>query len=212
MSRPGVWAVVVAAGSGSRFGGEKQYEQLDGRRLLDWSVAAAGAVAEGVVLVVRPDRATDAEGGVHAVVAGGETRAASVRAGLAAVPATAAVIVVHDAARPMAAPELFDAVVDAVEGGADAAVPGVAVTDTVKRVAGGRVVETVERAGLVAVQTPQAFRAEVLRAAHAGGGEGTDDALLVERAGGTVVVVTGDPRNVKVTHPDDLLQMRRSLR
>lgn len=212
MTRPGVWAVVVAAGSGSRFGGVKQYEELDGRRVLDWSVAAAAGVAEGVVLVVPPDRVTDAEDGVDAVVAGGETRPSSVRAGLAAVPPSAVVIVVHDAARPLAAPELFDAVVDAVEGGADAAVPGIPLTDTVKRVAGDRVVETVDRTGLVAVQTPQAFRAEVLRAAHAGGGEGTDDASLVERAGGTVVVVAGDVRNIKVTHRDDLRDLRRSVR
>src|SRR3954464_9509106 len=97
-----VWAVVVAAGSGSRFGALKQYERLGGRRVIDWSLAAAQAVAEGVVVVVPPGRAATAEGAADAVGAGGATRAASVRAGLAAVPGDADIILVHDAARPLA--------------------------------------------------------------------------------------------------------------
>jgi 2-C-methyl-D-erythritol 4-phosphate cytidylyltransferase len=112
---------------------------------------------------------------------------------------------VHDAARPFADEELFSRVTAAVRAGADGAVPGVAVTDTVKRVDADRtVVETPERAELVAVQTPQAFRAAVLRAAYATGADGTDDAAVVERAGGRVVVVDGDERNRKITHPQDL--------
>ncbi|MGI8755191.1 MAG: IspD/TarI family cytidylyltransferase, partial [Acidimicrobiales bacterium] len=99
-SGEGVWAVVVAAGSGSRFGGPKQYAPLAGRRVLDWSVDAARSVADGVVLVVSDDRACDDEPAVDAVVAGGATRSASVRAGLAAVPETAEVVIVHDGARP----------------------------------------------------------------------------------------------------------------
>jgi len=143
--------------------------------------------------------------GATCVVVGGTTRADSVRAGLAAVPADAAVIVVHDAARPLAGPVLFGAVVDAVRGGrADGAVPVVPVTDTLKRVEGGQVVATLDRDGLVTVQTPQAFRAGALRAAHAGAGEATDDAGLLEAAGGTVVTVEGDPRNLKLTRPEDL--------
>ena len=137
-------------------------------------------------------------------MAGGATRSASVRAGLAAVPPGAEVIVVHDAARPLASPALWAAVLDAVLAGADAAIPGVAVPDTVKRVAGDLVVDTLERGELVLVQTPQAFRAEVLRGAHASGADLSDDAALVEAAGGRVVVVPGEPGNLKVTGPLDL--------
>lgn len=198
-----MWAVVVAAGSGERFGARKQYAALADRRVLDWSLAAARRSTDGVVLVVPPDRAGDDEP-VDAVVTGGATRSASVRAGLAAVPPDAAVVVVHDAARPAASAALFEAVIAAVRAGADGAVPGVPVVDTIKRVHDGRVVETLDRRELVAVQTPQAFRASVLRAAHAGGGDATDDGALVESAGGRVVVVPGDPDNVKVTSRADL--------
>jgi 2-C-methyl-D-erythritol 4-phosphate cytidylyltransferase len=195
--------VVVAAGSGSRFGARKQYELLDGRRVVDWSVAAARAVAHGVVLVVPADRSTEAEPSVDAVVAGGATRSESVRAGLAVVPAEAEVVVVHDAARPWATPELFTAVVAALAG-ADGAVPGVPVTDTVKRVSGSLVTSTLERSELVAVQTPQAFRAAALRRAHAQGADATDDAALVEADGGVVVIVPGEAGNRKVTNASDL--------
>lgn len=203
-----VWAVVVAAGSGSRFGALKQYERLGDRRVIDWSLAAAQAVAEGVVVVVPPERAGTAEGAADAVVAGGATRAASVRAGLAAVPGDADVIVVHDAARPLAPVSLFEAVVEAVLGGADGAVPGIAVADTIKAVDDGVIVETLDRSRVVAVQTPQAFRAHVLRAAHADSRDASDDAGLVEAAGGRVVVVEGDPANAKITTNHDLLVAR----
>lgn len=200
-----VWAVVVAAGSGTRFGGAKQFAPLLGRPVVDWSVDAAKTVCDGVVLVVPPGSAERAGAhGADVVVVGGPTRAASVRAGLAAVPKDTDVIVVHDGARPLASPALFRAVVGAVSGGADAAVPGLAVSDTVKRVDGTAVVETVARGGLVTVQTPQAFRAGPLRDAHAAGPEATDDAAVVEAAGTTVRVVPGDRRNIKVTTPEDL--------
>ena len=209
---PTVWTIVVAAGSGTRFGRAKQYERLGDRRVLDWSVAAAQAVSEGVVLVVPPDTAGRREAGVDAVVPGGATRSESVRAGLAAVPGEADVVLVHDAARPLAPVALFEAVVAAVvRDGADCAIPGVAVANTVKRVRDGAVVETVDRADLVEVQTPQGFKAAALRAAHASGDEATDDAALVEAAGGSVVVVPGDPANLKLTHPEDLLVARALL-
>jgi 2-C-methyl-D-erythritol 4-phosphate cytidylyltransferase len=207
----GVWAIVVAGGGGRRFGGPKQFEDLHGRRVLDWSLAAARSACDGVVAVVPADRLDREHESDPGAVAGGATRAASVRAGLAAVPADAEIVVVHDAARPLAGAELFDLMVAAVRAGADAAIPGVPVADTVKRVDGGRVVETVDRADLVAVQTPQAFRADVLRRAHAGDPEATDDAALVEALGGTVVVVAGDPRNFKLTSPDDLVVARALL-
>lgn len=197
------WAVVVAAGGGRRYGGAKQFAPLGDRRVVDHAVGAARAACDAVVLVLPAGIRWDGVP-VAAAVEGGATRSASVRAGLAAVPAGAAVVVVHDAARPLAPPALFGAVVAAVDAGADAAVPGLPVVDTLKRVADGHVVGTVAREGLVAVQTPQAFRADRLRAAHAGLGDATDDAALVEAAGGTVVVVPGEPSNLKVTTPGDL--------
>jgi 2-C-methyl-D-erythritol 4-phosphate cytidylyltransferase len=204
-----VWGIVVAAGTGSRFGGPKQFEALGGRRLIDWSVDAAWSVCAGVVVVLPPGVRADLAAGLSAE--GGATRSASVRAGLAVVPSHATVIVIHDAARPLATAALFEAVLEAVRTGADAAIPGVALTDTVKRVRDGQVVETLDRSELVAVQTPQAFRAEALRAAHVDGGEATDDAALVEAAGGKVVVVPGDPGNVKVTRPEDLALVRAAV-
>ena len=206
-----VWTIVVAAGAGSRFGRAKQYETLGDKRVLDWALQAAQAVSEGVVLVVPSDSAGRREPGVDAVVPGGTTRSASVRAGLAAVPGEADVILVHDAARPLAPIALFEAVVAAVRDGADCAIPGVAVSSTVKRVAGERVVETVDRAELVEVQTPQGFSAAALRSAHADEPDATDDAGLIEAAGGSVVVVAGDPANLKLTHPHDLAVARALL-
>ncbi len=196
-----VWVIVVAAGSGSRFGGHKQYERLGGRRVLDWSIEAARTVADGIVVVVTPEHASETEPGVDALVVGGATRSGSVRAGLAAVPAEADVIVVHDGARPLAGGALFRTVVAAVRDGAAAALPAVAVVDSLRH-RGGR---AVDRADLVAVQTPQAFAAAALRAAHHREPEATDDASLVETAGGKVVVVDGSHANVKITHPADLV-------
>jgi 2-C-methyl-D-erythritol 4-phosphate cytidylyltransferase len=200
----GVWTIVVAGGSGRRFGRPKQFEQLAGRRVIDWAVGDASQASEGVIVVLPPELA-----GAEGTAPGGATRSASVRSGLAAVPQDAAVICVHDAARPFAGVEVFRAVVAAVRSGADGAVPGIPVTDTIKVVDGsGTVTATPERASLVAVQTPQAFRADVLRAAHADGSEGTDDAALVEQAGGRVVVVAGSERNRKITLPADLAWAR----
>lgn len=195
-----MWVIVVAAGQATRFGRPKQYEPLAGRRVIDWSLDAARSVASGVVVVVPPGAEARPEPGAERTVAGGATRSASVRAGLAAVPEDATVVLVHDAARPLASAELFARVVDAVRNGADAVVPVVAVADTLRRRAGG----VVDRDELVAVQTPQGFRAAALRDAHATGAEATDDASLVEEQGGTVVLVDGDPSNRKITDPADL--------
>jgi 2-C-methyl-D-erythritol 4-phosphate cytidylyltransferase len=201
-----VWAVVVAAGSGARFGRKKQFELLGGRPVVEWSVAACRTYALGVVVVLPEGELTD-DFGADAVVAGGPTRSASVRHGLAAVPADVEVVIVHDAARPLAAPSLFAAVLEALgEPGVAGALCAVPVSDTLKRVAGDPavVVATVDRRELWAVQTPQAFRADVLRRAHAGGDEATDDAALVEALGATVRVVPGDTANLKLTTPEDL--------
>jgi 2-C-methyl-D-erythritol 4-phosphate cytidylyltransferase len=204
---------VVAGGSGRRFGGPKQFLTLAGRPVAAWSVAAARPVSDGIVLVVPDDVPMAALGddgesgamGADQVVVGGATRADSVRAGLAAVPVDAEVIVVHDAARPLADPAVFAAVVEAVRAeGVDGAIPVLSVTDTLKRTVDGTVRSTVDRDGLVTVQTPQAFAATALRAAHQGAAEATDDAGLLELLGATVRTVPGDPRNVKVTRPEDL--------
>jgi 2-C-methyl-D-erythritol 4-phosphate cytidylyltransferase len=196
-----VWAVVVAAGSGQRFGSAKQYAPLAGRRVLDWSIDAARSVADGVVLVVPAECLDDPEPAVDAVVGGGATRSESVRAGLAAVPAEAGVVVVHDGARPVASHAVFRAVVDAVLAGADAAVPVVEVVDTISDPKG----EPVDRDRLRAVQTPQGFSADALRRVHAVRPEATDDATLVVAAGGRLRHVQGERWNLKVTEPDDLL-------
>jgi len=208
------WTIVLAAGHGRRYDPVvlKQYELLGGGRVVDRSMQQARVVSDGVVLVVAPEFADDPEPLADIVVAGGAQRSDSVRHGLAVIPDDCDIVVVHDGARPMASIALFESVIEAVLAGADAAIPGLPVTDTIKRVDQGRVVETVERDELVAVQTPQAFRAEMLRDAHEDDPHATDDAALVEDMGGLVVIVPGDPRNLKITAPGDLdlaaLQLR----
>jgi 2-C-methyl-D-erythritol 4-phosphate cytidylyltransferase len=203
-----VWAIVVAGGSGRSFGQLKQFEQLADRHVVEWSVAACRPTASGVVLVVPAGSNFEPDYGADVVIEGGATRAESVRNGLTVVPADADVIIVHDAARPLAAPGLFGAVVEAVAGGAGGAIPGLEVSDTIKEIRQvdgmTEVAATLDRSTLVAVQTPQAFAAELLRKAHAGGSEATDDAALVEALGATVRVVQGDPRNMKITTRADL--------
>lgn len=195
-----VWTIVVAAGSGLRFGMAKQFAEVGGRRLVDWAVESAERHSIGVVTVLPRG---EAHGAFQ--VEGGATRSESVRRGLAAVPEEATIICVHDAARPFASPTSFQRVIGAVVDGADAAVPGIPVIDTIKEVnVSNVVVSTPRRENLRAVQTPQAFRASSLRRAHAAAGEGTDDAMLIERIGGEVVVVEGDPVNRKITTPEDL--------
>ena len=225
-----VWAVVVAAGGGRRFGAAKQFADLAGRPVVDWSLDVARSVCDGTVLVVPADApgkyavldGASAEGGAGAegvstaanggggrpayvIVVGGATRSESVRRGLAAVPQGADVIVVHDAARPLAPIGLWRAVVSAVEAGADGAIPGAPVSDTVKRIGDGGQLVTLDRSELVAVQTPQAFVASVLRRVHAGGDDATDDAALVEAAGGRVELVQTTSENLKITSPIDLV-------
>ena len=210
-------AIVLAAGAGRRVGAEepKAFLSIGGRPIL--AVAAGAAAASppvGAVIVAAPagweERAESCLEGCGVpvlVVTGGETRQASVRAALDAVPAETTIVAIHDAARPFAPPDLFTAVADAVVDGADGAVPVLPVADTVKQVDGGMVVGTVDREGLGLAQTPQAFRLEPLRRAHdaaiEAGREVTDDAMLLEGVG-TVVTLPGDPMNVKITTMLDL--------
>ena len=207
-----MWAIVVAAGEGHRFGGAKQFRPLGGRGVIDWAVQGAARWCQGVVVVLPAARtvgedawspspaASGSCGGGVVVAAGGVLRSDSVRCGLSLVPDDAEIVLVHDGARPLACDAVFKRVIQAVRDGADAAVPVIELTDTIRRRDGG----TADRRELVAVQTPQAFRADVLRAAHAGAPDGTDDATLVEAAGGTVTMVEGDSRNLKITEPHDI--------
>jgi 2-C-methyl-D-erythritol 4-phosphate cytidylyltransferase len=213
----GVWAVLAAAGSGDRLGADrpKAFAKLGDRVLLaeslerlehsDWIdaivVVTPAGWEEPAILLAEELSA----GKVNACVPGGATRAESVRAGVAEVPEDAAVILVHDAARPFLPEEVIERVLTVLGEGWDGAVPGVPVTDTLKRTGGDRaVIETLERDGLVAVQTPQAFVADALRRAVTSGGEATDCAALVEASGGRVRVVDGDQRLLKITTPADL--------
>lgn len=199
-----VWGIVVAGGQGARFGSQKQFQLLGESRLVDRAVSTAVATCDRVVLVLPPDIIWDGAA-VTTTVTGGVTRSDSVRAALTCIPAEADLIVVHDAARPLASRDLFAAVVDAVRRGADAAVPALQVSDTIKRVEGRRVIGTMPRDELVAVQTPQAFRASLLRDAHLNNLDASDDAALVEEIGGSVVIVPGEQTNVKITTADDLV-------
>lgn len=220
----GVGVVVVAAGSGSRLGAglPKAFVVLGGRPLLGHALAGVAAVlGVGSVVVVVPADLVDPSGPAWAgvdlpdgavVVAGGADRTASVAAGLAALDPSCEVVLVHDAARCLTPPAVFERVADAVRAGAAGVVPGVPVVDTVKVVDDrGVVTATPDRATLRAVQTPQGFRREVLLAAHASGVVATDDAALVEALGHEVLVVEGDPAALKVTTPADLAHAERLL-
>lgn len=206
--------MLVAAGRGERLGEDrpKAFARLGGLPLLAESLRRLDESdwIDGVVVVGPPGWEEPCIGVAEEVgatkvstcIAGGETRSASVRLGLAEVPPDADVVLVHDAARPLLPPELVPRLLEALAEGFDGAVPALPVADTVKRVREGVVVETPPRSELVAVQTPQAFAAAVLRAAAAG--EGSDCASLVEASGGRVKVVPGDERLVKVTTRADL--------
>ena len=218
MSDTGVWAILVAAGRGERLGGErpKAFAKLRDRPLLAESLERLedSEWIEAIVVVVHEDWVEPAillaeelgAGKVNACVPGGETRVDSVRLGLAEVPGEAAVILVHDAARPFLPPEVIDRVLEALGEGWDGVVPGLAVADTLKHAcADGAVDATVEREGLYGVQTPQAFVADTFRRALGGSTvSATDCAGFVEASGGRVKIVEGDRRLVKVTTPEDL--------
>jgi 2-C-methyl-D-erythritol 4-phosphate cytidylyltransferase len=204
--------VLVAAGTGERLGMDrpKAFAALAGRPLLaesldrldrcpwvDAIVVAAPSGWEEPAILLSEELAT---GKVVSCVTGGATRAESVRNAIANVPEEALVVLVHDAARPLVSDEIVERVLGPLSEGYDGVVPALPVPDTLKRVAGGRVEETVAREDLVGAQTPQAFLAPVLRRAFEGDLSGaTDCASLVERSGGSVAVVEGDPRLLKVT-------------
>lgn len=212
-----VWAVLVAAGAGERLGDDrpKAFARLGGRPLLaeslsrldacEWVdrivVAAPPGWEEPAILVAEELVASK----VVACVAGGATRAESVRVALAEVDETAVAVLVHDAARPLVTDEIVARVLAPLAEGFAGAVPCLALSDTVKRVDQGVIVATLERRDLVVVQTPQAFDVEILRRAYSGDLTGaTDCSTLVESIGGRVKSVAGDPRLLKVTTRADL--------
>ena len=218
------WAIIVAAGSGDRLGADrpKAFARLGGRPLLaeslerldasDWVDAIVVAAPEGweepAILLAEELSA----GKVAQAVTGGASRAESVRLAMADVPADAAAVLVHDAARPLLPPEVIDRVLEPLGEGWEGVVPVLPVADTIKRVESDQVLETLVRDGLVAAQTPQAFAADVLRAALAGAIESASDcASLVEARGGRVKAVEGDPRLKKVTTAQDLLAVESML-
>jgi len=211
------WALIAAAGTGERLGIDrpKAFAVLAGRPLLAESldrldrcpwvdaivVAAPPGWEEPVILLAEELAVTK----VVSCVTGGATRAESVRAALADVSEDALVVLVHDAARPLLDDAVVERLLRPLSEGYDGAVPALPIPDTVKRVEGRDVVETVARDDLFGAQTPQAFLAPALRRAYAGDlSEATDCSSLVERAGGRVAVVEGNPRLLKVTTPEDL--------
>jgi 2-C-methyl-D-erythritol 4-phosphate cytidylyltransferase len=212
------WAILAAAGSGERLGADRPkafvalgelpllatpLERLDESEWIDAIVVAAPPGWEEPSILLAEEIGA---GKVSAVVTGGATRAESVRLALDEVPADAVAVLVHDAARPLVTDELVGRVLAPLGEGWDGVVPALPVADTVKRVDGDRVLETLHRDDLVAVQTPQAFLADTLRRAVAGGDDATDCAGLVEAAGGRVRWVDGDPKLLKVTTTADLEQ------
>jgi 2-C-methyl-D-erythritol 4-phosphate cytidylyltransferase len=211
-----VWAVLVAAGRGERLGGPypKAFAKLRDRPLLAESLERLDASdwIEGLVVVAPPEWEEPVillaeevgAGKVTAAVTGGDTRAESVALGVAEVPADAAVILVHDAARPLVSAAVVERVILGLEEGWEGAIAALPVVDTLKRAAGEAVDETLDRERLYAAQTPQAFLADALRRALAGGPAASDCAALVEAAGGRVRLVEGDPMLLKVTSDDDL--------
>ncbi|HYU02843.1 MAG TPA: 2-C-methyl-D-erythritol 4-phosphate cytidylyltransferase [Jatrophihabitantaceae bacterium] len=210
-----VAAILVAAGDGRRLGSAvpKAFCEVRGRTLLEHALGpfvAHAAVRDLVVVAPAAllERCVELTGAEVTVVAGGATRQASVRAGLAALAPDVDAVLVHDVARPFVPIEVLDRVLAALAGGAVAVIPARPVTDTIKRVDAGQVVaETLDRSTLRAVQTPQGFDRAVLVAAHdaAPSDDVTDDAGLVEVRGGTVVVVDGADEAFKITRPWDLV-------
>jgi 2-C-methyl-D-erythritol 4-phosphate cytidylyltransferase len=194
-----VWAIVLAGGASRRFGaGAKQFEQVGGVRMVDRTVATARRTCDGVALVLPPGRTWSGEP-VDALAEAGDHQSESLRAGLATLPADAAIAVVADPAHPLASDALFRAVIDAVRNGADGAVPVIPILEVVQRVRDGRVVETLPKDDLVLTQTPQAFRADVLRAVHADRPRPVENSGLLVARGHHVVTVPGDVDNVHVT-------------
>ena len=208
-----VSTIVVAGGSGLRFGERKQFALLAGRPVLDHTMETVRAVSGETILVVPDDAVAETANSLQgvgdvAVVAGGVSRAASVRAGLEQVDPAATAVLVHDAARPLASTELFERVIAALAAGSVAVIPVVELSDSIRHIEG----HPVDRSELRAVQTPQGFRPAELRAAHESGNDATDDASLVSALGHRVTTVDGEVENRKLTVHTDLIVAEAILR
>lgn len=203
-----VWAIVLAGGTGTRYGRLKQLEDLGGMRLVDHTVGAARRTCDRVALVLPAGVPWDGEP-VDLLATGGDHQAASLRNALAVVPDSAGVLVLADPAHPLAADRIFVETVAEVRAGADGAVPVVPMLEVVQRVRDGMVVETLPKADTWIAQSPQAFRAAVLRAAHADAPRPVENSGMLAALGHRVVTVAGDPANLHVATEEDLAVVRR---
>jgi 2-C-methyl-D-erythritol 4-phosphate cytidylyltransferase len=223
-----VWTIVLAGGGGNRFGGLKQFAEIGGQTLLERVVQLAAKCGDGVVVVLPAAQAGDERyQQADRIAIGGVTRAASVRSGLAALPSEAEIVVITDAAHPLASITLYERVIAAVRDGADGALPGLPLSDAIKRLEPddrpapapaevttpaarrsepllGRAGATTAAGGHVAAQMPMAFRLTALRQAHELITDAVEDSAMVTAAGGRVVIVPGEPTNVHVTTPAEL--------
>ena len=217
-------AIIVAAGTATRFGAPKLLTPIGGSPAIEWSLRTFSEhpLIDSIVVVVSESlraeianlvRESSAHAGIE-LVTGGVRRQDSVLAGLAALNA-ADIVVIHDGARPLVTSGMITAVINAVSEGADAAITAVPVTDTVKRLSGG-MVSTVDRSDLWRAQTPQAFRMRALKdalfTAEQQDWEVTDEAVLIERTGGRIAIVPGDERNIKLTVPTDAIALNALIR
>jgi 2-C-methyl-D-erythritol 4-phosphate cytidylyltransferase len=239
-------AIVVAGGSGTRFGSLKQFVEFFGFPVISWCIHQLVQAVDHIAVVIPPqvlqetDRETvlktlrslvDAvelpepaasyflksldyrylDDGMITIVSGGVTRSESVRNGLSVLSQDYSVVVVHDAARPLATADLFRRVMGKIDEGYDGATCYLPVTDTVKLLEDDGSLSTLDRQKLIAVQTPQAFAPDVLRAVHSKGEEATDDIALLEKAGAKIALVEGEALNWKITDPDDVLLLEAVL-
>ena len=209
-----VWGIVLAGGGGNRFGGLKQFARLGGQTLLQRAVEMTAARCAGVVVVLPAGHDWPASRARITTAVGGATRAESVRSGLAALPAEAQFVVITDAAHPLASSSLFEKVIEAVRDGADGALPGLPLTDAIKRLESldgpgvggllGLAGPTTAAGGSISAQMPMAFRLVALLGAHQRIGDAVEDSAMVTADGGRVVIVPGEPTNVHVTTPAEL--------
>jgi 2-C-methyl-D-erythritol 4-phosphate cytidylyltransferase len=184
---------------------------VGGSRLVDIAVRVTASVCREVVLVLPSGYSWHGRP-VSKVVAGGETRLESARRGLDAVPSSAQIVMVHDAAHPLASKRLLDSLIRAVQqSDVDAVLPALPTKDTVMRIRGDVIVETIPREGLLWVQMPYVFKTNVLRAAHAHGGEATDESVLVQRLGARIKTIPGEASNIHVATREDLAIVARLL-
>lgn len=208
-----VAAIIVAAGTGRRFGTAKQFALLAGRPVVDWAIETLARHSQiNELIIVLPDESRAAEiksrwPKVKAIVKGGEQRQDSVSRGLEAVSPEMEIVLVHDGVRPLVTAELISRIIEAA-GKEGAAVPAVPIEDTVKMIDGEFIAGTINREQLVRVQTPQGFRKNLLQRAicqaKKEGYYASDEASLIERMGGRVKIVPGDTKNIKITTPQDL--------